>query len=413
MNEKRAKKVHRREARRQAKAQKERARLSKRRRHRMYIDESGNSGNNIFDENQTSFFSFGVISRADLAVIEKCRQLRDMLQVKELHGNELGLGKISDISSDLLDLVRENDLHFICSEINKIYFGKMKFFDVIFDSGTNPGVDAIHCFSKPLKYVLMIGFADLVTPGELKQFWAAYGKRNISLFRGLMEDMARRVSLYSADKRAKELLYDCYLGAAAKPDQVLGSGLIDWDSPNVTSVIMFIHELHKVFDGSGVRVDEVVHDSQQQFGLSIEDAYRVLHHVRVIWNIADFTHKQVKVFSPNFYTCESGLCDGLQLADIFLYLHKKSLSVDLKGGAKTLYSMINSRMRCLYMTRDGLWAEAYAMIFDLYSRRLKPTDLVRGVELMEEIESKRKTRLLEASSDDEGASIRETPEYGP
>jgi hypothetical protein len=248
----------------------------------------------------------------------------------------------------------------------------------------------------------MIRFAELVTLGELKQFWTAYQKRNVGLFKCLMEEMTGRVGDYATDKRTKELLLDCYMGAVSAPEDVLGSGLIDWDSPNVTSVVMFIHELHKLFDGRGISVDEVVHDSQQQYGLSIEDAYRILHQVRIIWNIAEFSHKQVTVFSPTFYTCESQLCDGLQVADVFLYVHKKALSGNLEGGPMALHNAITSRLHCLYMTREGLWSETELTLMGLYSKPLKRADFVRGAELMHELESKRKARLLDGQKESGG-----------
>ena len=180
---------------------------------------------------------------------------------------------------------------------------------------------------------------------------------------------------------------------------MLGFGRVKEDSPNVTSIVMFIHELHKLFDGRNVLFNEVVHDTQEQFGLSIEEIYRVIHQVRIIWNIADFRHKQVRVFNPNFYTCDSRECDGLQLADILLYLHKKAINNSLEGAANKLYKMLESRLHCLYMTQKGLWNETEKDFIKVYSKPLKIADYKRGAELLEQLESKRKTALLKEQSD--------------
>lgn len=404
MSEKRAKKSRRRRKRKDSKRHKDAKRQQRPKQLKMYIDESGNSGSNIFDQGQPSFFSLGLLSPYDLTTIEKCSEARIKLQVGELHGSELGLTRISSICSLLIDIVQEYNLMFLCSEINKIYFGKMKFFDVIFDSGTNPGVGAYQCFVKPLKFLLMIRFAELVTYGELKHFWTAYSESNVSSFTMLMENMAERVDDYDTDASTKELLLDCYRGAASEAKVVLGK-LVKEDSPNVSSIVMFIHELHKLFDGQNVLINEVVHDTQQQFGRSIEEFYRILHQVRIMWNIAEWGHKQVKVFSPTFYTCDSKSCDGLQMSDVILYLHKQARSKALKGEANSLYQVFQRRLHCLFMTKEGLWSETEAQLREVYSKPFTAADCKRAAQFLEQVESKRKARLLQGQSADIDQSL--------
>jgi hypothetical protein len=397
MGEKRARKLQKRKHREKSKIDKAGKRAQRPQHYKIYIDESGNSGNNIFDKDQPTFFSLGILSRHDLKTIEECSLAREKLQVDELHGNNLGLTKISDISSLLIEVVQRCNLLFLCSEIDKTYYGKMKFFDVIFDSGTNPGVGSHHCFIKPLKLLLMIRFAELVTFGELEHFWTAYSKKDASSFKSLMENMIERVNDYETDERTREIMLDCYKGAVLAPADVLGYGIVKGDSPNVSTIVMFIHELHRMFDGRNILINEVIHDTQEQFGVSIEESYRILHQVRIIWNIADFRHKQVKVFSPNFYVCDSKECDGLQLCDIFLYLHKKARHNTLKGEARTLYRMFLSRLHCLFMTKEGLWCETELELREVHSKPLTTADYERGAKLLKELESKRKTTLLKGS----------------
>lgn len=395
MSERRAKKLRRRRKRKEAKRKQDVKRLQKPRELRMYIDESGNSDLNIFDEEQPSFFSFGLLSGHDLTTIETLSNARTTLEVAELHGTDLGLTHISTICSLLIDIIHTYNLRFWCSEIHKLYFGKMKFFDTIFDSGTNPGASSCHCFTKPLKYLLMIRFAEVVTLGELRHFWAAYRKGDVPSFKGLMEQMIGRVEDYGTDQRTRELLFDCYKGAILAPEDVLCYRLVKQDSPNVTSVVMFIHELNKLFDGQNILINEVVHDAQEQFGICIEEAYRIVHQVRIMWNIADFKHKRVKVFSPTFTSCDSKSCDGLQLADVLLYIHKQAISKTLRGEVATLYELLRSRMHCLFMTKEGLWGETERELAKVYSKPLRIADCKKGARLLEELESKRKAALLE------------------
>lgn len=400
MSEKRARKSCRRRKRKESKINKEAQRRQRPTQLKMYIDESGNSGSNIFDSDQTSFFSIGILSCHDLTKLEKCSEARRILKVEELHGAKLGLTRISSICPLLTDIVKEYKLMFLCSEINKIYFGKMKFFDTIFDSGTNPGVGAHHCFIKPLKFLLMVRFAELVTLGELKHFWTAYSRGDVSSLTALMKNMAERVDSYDTDARTKELLLDCYRGAVSAPEVVFGYRLVKEDCPNVSSVVMFVHELHKLFDGKNVLIDEVVHDSQQQFGMSIEEIYQVLHKVRIIWHLAEWGYKDVKVFSPTFYTCDSKSCDGLQLSDVILYLHKQARSKDIRGEANRFYQLLQRRLHCLFMTKEGLESETEAQLRKIHSKSITAADYKQAALFLEQVESKRKARLLEAQNAD-------------
>ena len=47
------------------------------------------------------------------------------------------------------------------------------------------------------------------------------------------------------------------------------------------------------------------------------------------------------------------------------------------------------------MTREGLWSETEAGLIKVYSKPLRNSDFARGAEILKELESKRKTALLE------------------
>ena len=58
-----------------------------------YTDESGNTGNNLFDKQQPFFWTGSLISEADLNLsgAEVHKECLALAGVAELHGNELGL----------------------------------------------------------------------------------------------------------------------------------------------------------------------------------------------------------------------------------------------------------------------------------------------------------------------------------
>lgn len=68
-----------------------------------FIDESGNTGLNIFDPAQPTLY-YGVLGcHANLDVIADplLRELREDLGVKRIHANELGVGRLTKIADKL------------------------------------------------------------------------------------------------------------------------------------------------------------------------------------------------------------------------------------------------------------------------------------------------------------------------
>lgn len=359
----------------------------------LYIDESGNSGLNLFDEQQPVFYAFGLLARESLSTLPVIDSICRELSIKELHGNQLGLSKISAISLTLRQLIIEKNLFFIVSEIDKLFYGGMKFFDVIFDPGTNPGVSNVHVWSRPLKHMLMIRFIDSIDKHDIVEFWHNYNEGNVEGFTELINALAQKLPKYNTDDRTRTLLLDCYNGAMKCPNDVLGSGMMDDDSPNVVSVIMFIHELHKIFHGKKYFINEVIHDIQNQFGITLKQYYNALHQVRVIWTLREFKHEASSVFTDNFTVQSSSSSHGLQLTDIFLYLYSKSQDKEIHGDALLLLNTIIERLHPLAMTRPALMHETEIMLEDLFSEDIDEQSIIKGHKLVEKFDSMRREKL--------------------
>lgn len=87
-----------------------------------YVDESGHTGSNLFDENQPILY-YGLLSskdNLDVCVTEKSLTARKVLNVKRLHANELGIGELVKIANVLIEIVKERALCFdfrVCTQI--------------------------------------------------------------------------------------------------------------------------------------------------------------------------------------------------------------------------------------------------------------------------------------------------------
>ena len=86
-----------------------------------YIDESGNTGLNLFDANQPKLF-YGVLGcSANLDVIAEplLTELRKELGVRRIHAAELGVGRLIPIAKRIADFSKKHDLRFSLLKVTK------------------------------------------------------------------------------------------------------------------------------------------------------------------------------------------------------------------------------------------------------------------------------------------------------
>ena len=79
-----------------------------------YVDETGNTGNRIFDPDQPLFITAAMMTRGNFDVIQKATvaAVAKKAGVQTLHANELGIGKVEDIAPELLKIVKAANARF-------------------------------------------------------------------------------------------------------------------------------------------------------------------------------------------------------------------------------------------------------------------------------------------------------------
>ena len=112
-----------------------------------YVDESGHTGQNLFDPAQPTLY-YGVLSsrlNVDVVALPRVERIRRALGVPRLHAAELGNGCLVPIVSDVASLQRQLDLRFDLYRVVKADHAVISFFDQTFDQGMNPAVPW-HCY---------------------------------------------------------------------------------------------------------------------------------------------------------------------------------------------------------------------------------------------------------------------------
>src|SRR5688500_6555361 len=107
-----------------------------------YIDETGNTGNNLFDSEQPIFMSAALITKTNFDAIHhrKIRKISRNTGNDIIHANKLGTIKINIIAEDILKILKMADARFYMAKVDKITLALTKLIDTIFDSGENLAV---------------------------------------------------------------------------------------------------------------------------------------------------------------------------------------------------------------------------------------------------------------------------------
>jgi hypothetical protein len=136
-----------------------------------YIDETGNTGNRIFDPNQPLFITAAMITRGNFDVVQKAgvAAIAKRSGVRALHANELGITKVEDIAPHLLKLVKAANARFFLSRLEKRYLAATKLIDTYFDCGENLAVPWQMYSLRRLRLLLTFKVANYVLSEDIAQ----------------------------------------------------------------------------------------------------------------------------------------------------------------------------------------------------------------------------------------------------
>ena len=145
-----------------------------------YVDETGNTGGNLFDPEQPWFITIGLMTKANFDVLERnLFSARDANGEIDFHANEVGFEKIEQIAPRLLIVAKKRDARFFISRVEKLYLATTKIVDTVFDSYENKAVPWNVYNLKYLKLILLFKLAYFVLDEDMvKLFWDSLMHKN-------------------------------------------------------------------------------------------------------------------------------------------------------------------------------------------------------------------------------------------
>lgn len=299
-----------------------------------YVDETGQTGLNLFDEAQPSLF-YGVLSsKNDLDEVTKpyIENIRRTLGVDRLHAAELGNRELAKIASALDTIKRKNGIRFDFYRVAKPDHAAISFFDQVFDQGLNPAVPWTSYWT-PLRYILLIKLAHIFDEETLKKSWSARitvnTERANTEFVEVCNTLAARTHIIP-DQRSRDIIGDALHWAAKNPEEIHYNVYDKKDalqiSPNLIGFQSVLHGIASRLKLEKSEATKIIVDRQSQFNAAqhwIAEVYKKGKHLP-FENGPGLPTMDLSHIPTTPISCTPGTeSTGLEIVDIYLWIFKR------------------------------------------------------------------------------------------
>jgi len=372
---------------------------------RAYTDETGNSGNALFDSGQDYFWTGTLVCPVDLdtaAALAHAKCLRATGR-PELHGNDLGLGGIEKIADCLLDTLSDHNCRFLFTRLHKHHLAATKFFDTVFDSGLNKAVSNLHYGVRGLRLSLAVQFIQLLDELDRREFWEVYGNGDVARFRTILGRVRDRVVAWHDEgiyhERTVQLLRDGLEWGVKYPEPLIEQRQSELDSPNIVAFSLLISMLHTVHKQTGARVAQFVHDEQNQFARFLRQSYEMLRHYDIDRSIAGtiLDIKRLPTFGCELVMARSRDSAGLQFTDVILWLIKRFVDTrgQVRGRCRVLAETVNKMALLSPFTLESMQREVAEGFREMGAKTLSEEKIESAKAFIRKLEERRLARMAE------------------
>jgi hypothetical protein len=183
-----------------------------------YVDETGNTGNELFDPEQPVFVTAAMMTKTNFDAVRRgdLKAIAGRVGTSALHANELGIGRIEEIADDLLRVIKKADAKFFVSRLEKSYLAAAKVFDTYFDAGENLAVPWHAYWIRPLRLMLMFKLATYIIDEEIARIvWDCVTAKTEAKSKGFFVDGAEAILARAPrlpDARSREIVTEAMQG---------------------------------------------------------------------------------------------------------------------------------------------------------------------------------------------------------
>ena len=390
-----------------------------------YIDESGNTGFNLFDPAQPYFLNVAMSSPVDFDKIfqERVKHIAHSAGVEYLHASEMGVHGVETIAQSVIELIEFSQVRFYFACINKPDIAAMKFYDAIFDPGENPAASHHSYVIRGLKFLLLLKFVAILDSDDTRLFWKAMTSTRTSETEmeavSAIDNVMQRVCTLP-DSRSRQLVRDTLYWARNNISEFSFWTPRKQDRyghlPNLFTFPALFESISQAAKGWGSEVDMIIHDQQSQFEKTLREWHslfvsaepeRILHFGDTPIQFADIRNSQ-------FEMRDSRVSPGLQIVDIVLWTLSRTVANKPLGPISTeLYELCFSPKDMFFMSLDWIVAELSYTMSALVKQPMSEDQLLEGMRVIDHIEQLRQRRITEDMENQASVSRRATSVSSP
>lgn len=299
----------------------------------VFIDESGNSGQNMADKDSPFFYHLALLSKynIDLDLNGRIKKLLKSHSLDELHGAEIS-NLLDELSPTILQELKDNNASFYYAEVEKSYLAYAKLYDTLFDNEENLGARWSAYQLRPLRLMLLCNFIGIVDEAVAIDF---YKNCLISRSRQQANDYLRSTcklilseTYRLKDFRTKQIIEDALNGAKNFSSDITMFEKSKQDRwrhlPHIVSFLPMLNAISVYSRKHNSKVQRIIHDEQEQVQHVITEMYSIAAQAGargVVWDLRENGSLDFKrIPEKSFEMKDSENSYGIQLTDICLYL---------------------------------------------------------------------------------------------
>ena len=393
-----------------------------------YIDQTGNTGNRIFDAEQPIFITAAMMTRTnfDLTRSATIEGAAASLGVKVLHANELGMSRIEVIAPKLLQTLKKSDARFFVARLEKKYLAAAKVFDTYFDAGENLAVPWQAYWLRPLRLKLTFNLAHFILNEDIAQrVWdcvtaTSEAKSKIHFSEGATEILARVSAL--PDARSQQIVREAMQWAIENPEN-FATFMPDKinryaHSPNFVAFTILLDGLQQGSNYWRRPIKEIIHDRQSQFEKTISQWHEVVSRPDIVdveplrWPGESEPLSVSKVPGSTFRMATDETSAGLQVIDTVLWLFKRMFNgKDFGPNTAQLMNWILQRAYQRDFSFAGVAQEAEERSGKFMDAKFSDAQMAEGAKMLSAYEERRRKAMEEyAHAKQKGDSDNQAPQ---
>ncbi|WP_391349579.1 DUF3800 domain-containing protein [Azospirillum sp. A23] len=301
-----------------------------------FVDETGNTGANLFDEKQPDFFTGAMITKTNFDIIQRnnIKKLCERHGIVGIHASVIGPDKVEDVADSLINILKKSDARFFISRVEKRYLLATKLFDTFFDAGENPAASWLAYNVRLMRLMLCLKVSTIITDDIARKFWDMLMAKREAIARAMIPDICEallaRVPLI-VDKRSQEIITQTLEWSRSHPEAldifIPGRQAKNGHMPNMVAFVNLMEGLEQYSKRWGRPLKKMVHDRQSQFEGTLQEWHRMHSNAspEPIKLIGETVVLQ-KLHGSQFEISASDASPGIQIADVVLWLFRQMLN---------------------------------------------------------------------------------------